>query len=115
MDIYHELIELFNKMTQNKCNKLSLLINKYQELSELYENMTQERINKRPQSCQHILDDRQKYFLNTSQVEKELKEFYENCDQLYKNSYIFSLINNFTLKYNGCCDECNHYAMIPSN
>ena len=67
-------------------------MNKYQELSELYENMTQEKINKRPQSCQHILHDRQKYFINSSEVEKE---FHENCDQIYKNSYTFKLMKNF--------------------
>ena len=59
--------------------------------------MTQERINKRPQSCQHILDDKQKYFLDILKVKNELKEFHENCDQIYKNSYTFNLLNNFSL------------------
>ncbi len=57
--------------------------------------MTKETINKRPQSCQHILDDRQKYFLDILEVKNELKEFYENCDQMYKNSYTFKLMKNF--------------------
>ena len=46
---------------------------KYQELSELYENMSQERINKRPQSCQHILDDKQNCFI----FEVKRKKFQE--------------------------------------
>ena len=67
----------------------------YQELSKLYKKMTKEAINKRPESCQLILNEKENYFLDMFEVEKELKKFYENCDQMYKNSYTFKLMKIF--------------------
>ena len=88
----------FHYREYKKSNKSSLLMKKYQGLIELYKNMTKETINERPQRCQLIFDDKQNYFLNIFEVKKELKEFHENCDQMYKNSYTFKLMENFSLK-----------------
>ena len=69
-------------------------MNKYQVLSELYENMTRERINKRPESCQQILNDRNLWaeMDNEFNINEEFKQFSDNCDEKYKKSYVYKVI-----------------------
>ena len=93
----------FRDYTEN--DESSLLMNKYQALSELYDKMTQNKLNKRPESCQQILNDMNLWALmdNELDINKEFKEFSDNCDEEYKNNYVYKVIELLTrpdLRYN---------------
>ena len=69
-------------------------MNKYQELSEIYDKMTRNKVNQRPESCQQILNNRNLWALmdNEFNINKEFKEFSDNCDEEYKKSYVYKVI-----------------------
>jgi len=73
-------------------------MNKYQELSELYDKMTQQKVNKRSESCEQILNDRNLWAFmdNEFNINEEFKEFSDNCDEKYKKSYVYKLIELMT-------------------
>ena len=75
-------------------------MNKYQELSELYEKMIQPRFVNRSESCQQILNDRNSWALmdNEFNINKEFKEFSDKCDEKYKKSYVYKVIELMTKK-----------------
>ena len=81
----------------NEKNESSLM-SKYQALSEFYDKMTQNKVNKRPESCQQILKDRNLWALmdNEFSIYKEFKRFSDNCDEQYKKSYVYKLIELMT-------------------
>ena len=60
--------------------------------------MTRTKVNQRPKSCQQILNDRNSWALmdNELDINKEFKEFSDNCDEKYKKSYICKLIELMT-------------------
>ena len=55
--------------------------------------MTRNTVSQRPESCQQILKDRNLWALmdNELDINKELKEFSDNCDEEYKKSYVYKL------------------------
>ena len=69
---------------------------KYQALSELSDKMTQNKFNKRPESCQQILNDSNSWALIANDINKVFKYFPNNCDEEYKKSYVFKLIELMT-------------------
>ena len=89
---------------------MSLLMNKYQELSELCDKMTQNRVIKRPESCQQILNEKTLWTFSNNEfdVKRDLKELCDNCEEEYKNSYIFKLINKLlSPTMHRKCDKCS--------
>ena len=73
-------------------------MNKYQALSELHDKMTQQKVKRRLQSCEQILKDRNLWALmdNELDINKEFKEFSDNCDEEYKNNYVYKVIELLT-------------------
>ena len=73
-------------------------MNKYQELSEIYDKMTRNKVNKRLQSCEQILNARNLWALmdNELDINKEFKEFCDKCDEEYKKSYVYKVIELLT-------------------
>ena len=73
-------------------------MNKYQALCKLYDKMTRNIVNLRPKSCQQILNDKNLWALidNEFNINKEFQEYSDNCDEEYKKSYVYKVIELMT-------------------
>ena len=94
-------------------------MNKYQALIELYDKMTRNIVNQRPKSCQQILNDKNSWALidNEFNINKEFKEYSDNCDEEYKKSIVYKVMEllaenpKFNFRYNSDFEDSDSPAL----
>ena len=77
--------------------------------------MTRNTVSQRPESCQQILNNRNLWALmdNEFNINKEFKEFPDNCDEEYKKSYVYKVIE-LMIKYNSEVSNISENSYSPA-